>query len=884
MMSQEKLNRFLLDEAIKDDLNMISRLIATASLSNIERDPDISTNAKPIDWKLNLLAASILARGTTRETEEAALCIATGAITLSTDITVNDSGALILEKLANDRSLHLGYRKNLLKEGLLDRLGVSNRLQSTFRRVDNSILIDATGEFVAVNRFQQQFWAGAEDRATWLSASAPTASGKTYIVLRWLINRLLISGDQVAVYIAPTRALVSEVDDHLVLMIDEQNIANITVSSLPLDNRKGIKNKDKNKTVFVLTQERLHLLANVAGENFRVHTLIVDEAHKVGDRLRGVILQDAIERVVRLNPSVQVVFVSPATENPAALLSDAPEGTSSKSIDSDSPTVIQNVIFANQVPRKPTKWALTLQRGDTPLPLGILSLSARPTDLKKRLAFIAAAIAADGGTLVYTNGAAEAEEVAFLISQIDKSENTKRVTDPDLVALAQLIRKGVHSAYQLAPLVESRVAFHYGNMPSLIRAETERLFRIGKIKYLVCTSTLIEGVNLACKTIVVRGPRKGIGKPMQPHDFWNLAGRAGRWGAEFQGNIVCIDSNSTTAWPTGVPKRERYSIVRETDLILRSAEDLGSYISNRWAAPREEIGKSANSQFEQVSSYLLATFMRDGSIVNQPFVKRHSNATIEDINVKLSSLANNIFIPADLVSRHPGVNAAGMQRLLNSFAEEGSDIEKLLPAPPESDDAYKRLCNIMERINTHVYPAFFPDTLIPLHALVTNEWLRGLSLAAIIKARIKYHRKHGHDIDLPKLFRNTMALVEQTARFLAPKYVTAYIEVLEFYLKSIDRSDLIGDELNYGIMLEFGLSTKTLISLVELGLSRMSAVEIYEKIANDDLDQENVLIWLAEYGPRLEELGVPTLIIREVRERIKGLPPRDEAMEESFEE
>ena len=31
---------------------------------------------------------------------------------------------------------------------------------------------------------------------------------------------------------------------------------------------------------------------------------------------------------------------------------------------------------------------------------------------------------------------------------------------------------------------------------------------------------------------------ESIGHPMEPHDFWNLAGRAGRWGDEFQGNII----------------------------------------------------------------------------------------------------------------------------------------------------------------------------------------------------------------------------------------------------------------------------------------------------------------------------------------------------------
>ena len=36
-------------------------------------------------------------------------------------------------------------------------------------------------------------------------------------------------------------------------------------------------------------------------------------------------------------------------------------------------------------------------------------------------------------------------------------------------------------------------------------------------------------------------------------DFWNLAGRAGRQGKEFQGNIICIDTEHTNVCKTSVP-------------------------------------------------------------------------------------------------------------------------------------------------------------------------------------------------------------------------------------------------------------------------------------------------------------------------------------------
>ena len=287
-------------------------------------------------------------------------------------------------------------------------------------------------------------------------------------------------------------------------------------------------------------------------------------------------------------------------------------------MNSDSPTVIQNLIIAEQAPRKPKLWNLSLRHGDALLPIGQLNLASAPGGVTKKLAFIAAAVGERGGTLVYANKAGQAEDIAALISQLIPPVDGP---DKELSELAALARKGVHPNFALASLVEKGVAFHYGNMPSLIRLEVERLFRSGKIRFLVCTSTLIEGVNLSCRTIVVRGPRKGVGHPMEPHDFWNLAGRAGRWGNEFQGNIVCIDPDDNDAWPTGVPVRSRYPIKRESDAVLESGDGIVGYLDQRADTPLVQI--SETGKYEQVGAYLLATYLRLGSVAQASFFPAH---------------------------------------------------------------------------------------------------------------------------------------------------------------------------------------------------------------------------------------------------------------------
>ena len=865
-MNLAELQSWLVEEGLREELDTLTRKTVRTELDNLSLESDEEDKGTVPDWPRLLFAGSILARSDQRVHQEAALRIATAAVTLPTSSAVRDAAAVLLGKLSNFRAIALATDRELLTGDLEGRLGMTLRIEAQRRQMDQSVLVESSGLWLPVNEFQQRFWNRAGDHG-WLSASAPTASGKTFLVFQWLVDQMRSTTARVAVYLAPTRALVSEIEANLQLLLGKAS--GVEVSSLPLRDKYDAALGGGGKLILVFTQERLHLLANVLGDAVAIDLLIVDEAHKIGDNQRGVILQDAIERASRANPELKLVFISPATQNPEELLADAPPGVEAVAIESDAPTVLQNLIVAEQVPRKPKRWSLSVRRNNGTLPLGVLELASSPAGLRKRLAFIAAAAGERGGTLVYANGAAESEEVADLISQLLPPPGEP---DVELAELADLARKGVHPQFRLAPLVERGVAFHYGNMPSLIRLEVERLFRAGKIRFLVCTSTLVEGVNLSCRTIVLRGPRKGIGHPMEAHDFWNLAGRAGRWGDEFQGNIICIDPEDSAAWPGGVPERARYPIKRESDAVIELGGELSDYLDRR--ADTDLASIEGAERFEQVGAYLLATYLRIGSIAEASLAKRHDPAIIARLEESLAAITKGLDIGHEIAARHPGVSALGLQHLLKAFRDYPGDIENLLPAAVDSQDSYDRFVTIMRRINQHLFPAFLPDGLIPLHALIVVQWLKGYSLATMIRRNIDYHRTRGRSFNLPVLIRNTMELVEQTARFRAPKYFSAYMDVLHAHLLAIGRTDLIEDELDIGTQLEFGVSSRTLLSLMELGLSRMSAVALYERIARDDLGQEACIAWVAERDAQFEGMGIPAIIVREIRAKL--LPTGDQ--------
>ena len=209
-----------------------------------------------------------------------------------------------------------------------------------------------------------------------------------------------------------------------------------------------------------------------------------------------------------------------------------------------------------------------------------------------------------------------------------------------------------------------------------------------------------------------------------------------------------------------------------------------------------------------------------------------------------------------------------MQKLLDAFRAYEGDPENLLPAPVESADSFDRFVTIMERINNHLYPAFEPEGMVRLYVLTVVQWLKGYSLAEMIRGGIKWHKDNGRSYKLPLLIRQTMERVEQIARFRAPKYLSAYMDVLHIHLESIGRTDLIDDEIDIGTQLEFGVSTRTLLSLMELGLSRMSAVTLYEKMARDDLTKEGCLAWVVERKGQLEAMEIPVIIVREIQSKL----------------
>ena len=772
------------------------------------------------DWPYLLFCASILAPSVIPVAEERALRIAQSALTDESCMAAErDAALIILDTLSNRRAIELAEERDKAREGITGRLGAAQAIDWVRRSFENRIdLADGTALFA--NRFQRRFWAAAA-QTSWLSVSAPTSAGKSFILAQWLAQQLLLRRFSRIVYLAPTRALVQQVENDLRVFIATAGCGEVAIRSIPTRGAQASAQE-----VFVFTQERLHYHIQLFGPE-GIDAIVVDEAHKVGDSHRGILLQDVVEQVAAANPKASVIFTSPLTDNPEALLTDAPADARKTPLRSDDATVNQNLLWLEPDPEDPKVWRLLLRRGEGGLLLGTFDAGVRMASIKARLARLAIlSDTGEGGILIYADGAARAEEIAQALAQaLPELPQSRQVR-----ALDELCDATIHKDYRLRKVLSKGVAFHYGNMPLLLRTAIEDLFRDGHIRFLVCTSTLVEGVNLPCRSILLHAPRKGKSERMQPPDFWNLAGRAGRWGKEFQGNVICVDTQDAEAWGETLPKsRSKYRIERTTDRLISEPGRLLAFI--RAGSPSDRA--NSDQDLETAVSYLAATRAKYGSLLQAPWRSRVPARHLAELDETLVDALADIQLPDAWIRRHAGISPFAMHRMAAALLPLKDRMGQLLPVEPDQDDAARQYGRIFEMMGHYMTTAFGQGGRCFALGILTTNWMMGYPIKRIIAERISWNKKHKSTQKVPAAIRKALEDIEQIARFQAPRYLACYSDIARVVLEQQGQPEKAVTIPDLTLSLEFGVRGPVQLELMALGLSRSSTLAVAGPVAKE---------------------------------------------------
>lgn len=311
---------------------------------------------------------------------------------------------------------------------------------------------------------------------------APTSFGKSL-----LVDALVAAGHLGRVMIiVPSIALIDETRARLQQRFGDRRRV-ITHASQDLDET----------SLIVMTQERALELTRV--EVPALDLLVVDEFYKLDPQMdpeRSALLNVAFDRLRRR--ARQVFLLGP---NIGALPDGLPADFRPGVVSTDVRTT-----------------ALDVQRVDVPA-------DERPGELVRILRDH------DGPSLIYCRAPAGCRRTAEHLLAAGLGGRA-----PGLPEAADWLRRNVHADYRLAAYLEAGIGVHHAQMPRWLAQRVVRAFDAGHLDVLICTSTLIEGVNTAARNVVLYENRIGDAA-LDLFSFNNIAGRSGRMWRHFVGRV-----------------------------------------------------------------------------------------------------------------------------------------------------------------------------------------------------------------------------------------------------------------------------------------------------------------------------------------------------------
>lgn len=852
--------RFLENNTFRSNFDRLQAEAARATLPGELLEE--SQNALTLREILSLLyCASVFAQTDDEPCRALAQAIALGTLLAKRDDVPVDASLRLLTDLGNFPALTYA-------EG---HFATSDSFKHTIRAAISRELngIDVGSDRIALTDFQKKAWdlLGSYDA---LAVSAPTSAGKSFLVIEHLCRKAESQNPFCAVYVAPTRALLSEVYATIQRRLAKsEHVRVTTVPTVDLIN--------PSQQVFILTQERLQVLLAVSSIDFDL--IVVDEAQNFSDGARGMILQECLEQAVARRGTTKVVFLAPGAEG----FDDVANAVGIKKLQPAAsllPSVIQNRILVSKAP-EPRSLMLRLLTALGSVPLGTLH-SQRGFDLPaSRLAAVALELGRKGGSLVYATGPKNAEEVALQLFQ-DCSD----ASDKQLSELAEFIERHIHPRYSLSKLVKRGVAFHYGKMPTLLRESIEGAFKSGALSYLVCTTTLFQGVNLPARNVFIDTPTRGTNSRLEPAALWNFAGRAGRMKSDIVGNVFLVDYEE---WPE--KPMNKFVGFRIEPAFAKVATDQRHKLVEALAGelPRQLPGDDEVSKIRAAAGLLVARAARgDVAILASRSLTSISEQDRQELVDAAEQAYREIDLPASLLATNWTIDPFGLKRLFNELVAtiNAGEIDKLIPRNPHdymaAKEAYESIFMRVQRL-VNLSASKFPM----LVAGVAVKWMQGKPYPALLadairraerdhKKKLKAYsqelstnpktkKRPPKPVDIDDVIRKEFDLIEDLVRFQYVQLGKAYVDVLSHALRHCGRSERVKEIFDFPLALELGVATRSGWSFMELGLSRIAAAALEPHYPNSELGVAEARAWL-------RKLDVASLrLSRVILDEIKGL-------------
>lgn len=332
-----------------------------------------------------------------------------------------------------------------------------------------------------------------EDKSNYI-ISIPTASGKTVLGILPALKTILNGGK--AVYAAPLLSIQNE-----------------KVKEFKAFEEHGIKvgKHPSNSDLSVMVFESFDALTRFSWNVLReVDTLIIDEFHMIGEYSRGPTLESAITRAKIINPSLRIIALSATLKN----IDEIEQWLDGKTVEHDY----------------------------RPVPLNKEVLDAEMFNTKNKndviVKIVEKAIEDNSQALSFVSTRRFTESLAtYVAKKIDKKttkeqkQKFKQVADKLLEVPKKKGSLPTTTCLKLAEAAEKGVVFHHAGLFNEQKEIIEDEFRKGNILMITATPSLMYGVNLPSKYVVIRDHTRWTSNgpaSIPVFDYEQMSGRAGR--------------------------------------------------------------------------------------------------------------------------------------------------------------------------------------------------------------------------------------------------------------------------------------------------------------------------------------------------------------------
>jgi helicase len=426
----------------------------------------------------------------------------------------------------------------------------------------------------------------------------PTSAGKTRATELILRSGFLSDRVSLAVVVCPFRSLCHDIRGDMSRAFAEDNVAlNEATDSFQQD--LSIDELLARKTILIVTPEKLlYLLRRTPELADQIGLVVYDEGHQFDSGARGVTYELLLTSLkLLLAGETQVILIS-------AVIANAPRvagwliGNEEAIVDGAGllPTV-RSVAFAS--------WRDRLGRLEYVSPLDPddieffvprvierveLSLVGRETarryfptaeDGTSVGLYLGLKLVPSGSVAIFCGRKDTA--VNLCASAVDVFRRTAAFDGPSEVSnedeVAKLVALFSRHLGSSAPTTEAAtlgIFPHHASVPHGLRLAIEFVMKESLIHFVICTSTLAQGVNLPIRYLIVTGVYQG-GDKILVRDFHNLIGRAGRAGMHTEATIIFTD---TKVFDKKRHRRESWRWRTAKELLdLANSEPSGSSIS-----------------------------------------------------------------------------------------------------------------------------------------------------------------------------------------------------------------------------------------------------------------------------------------------------------------